>query len=60
MYTQNPVSPAGADGSPGAHGALVDLDTQFEDLLHAVWRAEENWRFDDRLELALRRHAGQG
>jgi hypothetical protein len=25
-----------------------------EELLHAVWEAEENWRFDDRLDLATR------
>lgn len=36
-----------------------DLGTQLEDLFTAVWEAEENWRFDDRLELALRaRHDG--
>ncbi len=30
----------------------TDLASQLEDLLAAVWRAEENWRFDDRLDLA--------
>ena len=31
-----------------------DLHSQFEDILNAVWGAEENWRFDDRLDLALK------
>ena len=30
-----------------------DLATQLEALLDAVWQAEANWRFDDRLDLAL-------
>lgn len=30
-----------------------DLATQLEALLDAVWEAEANWRFDDRLDLAL-------
>jgi hypothetical protein len=32
----------------------IDLPSQLEDLLCAVRRAEENWRFDDRLDLAVR------
>ena len=31
-----------------------DLQTQFEDLLSAVWSAEEEWKLDDRIDLALR------
>ncbi len=31
-----------------------DLASQFEDILAAVWSAESNWRFDDRLDLAVR------
>ena len=31
-----------------------DLQSQFEELLSAVWGAEANWRFDDRLDLALK------
>lgn len=58
MYRQGGASPARAGGLRGAEGAPADLDTQLEDLLHAVWLGEENWRFDDRLELALRRHVG--
>lgn len=30
----------------------ADLQSQLEDLLASVWSAEENWRFDDRLDLA--------
>lgn len=33
-----------------------DLATQLEGLLDAVWEAEANWRFDDRLDLALGVH----
>lgn len=32
----------------------TDLASQFEDILAAVWSAESNWRFDDRLDLAVR------
>ena len=32
----------------------VDLPSQLEDLLSAVRSAEENWRFDDRLDLATK------
>jgi hypothetical protein len=47
------TTPPAGDGDDGWTRA-VDLATQLEDLLHAVWLGEENWRFDDRLELALR------
>lgn len=30
-----------------------DLQTQFEEILDQVWRCEANWRFDDRLDIAL-------
>jgi hypothetical protein len=33
---------------------VPDLYSQFEALLDAVWHAEANWRFDDRLDQALR------
>jgi hypothetical protein len=32
----------------------LDLHSQLEELLSAVRGAEENWRFDDRLDLATR------
>lgn len=31
-----------------------DLQTQFEELLHQVWRCESDWRFDDRLDVQLK------
>jgi hypothetical protein len=34
---------------------VPDLHSQLEALLDAVWAAEENWRFDDRLDLAFKR-----
>jgi hypothetical protein len=33
--------------------AHPDLQTQYEDLLSAVWAAEEEWRLDDRIDLAV-------
>jgi hypothetical protein len=30
----------------------VDLQTQLEELLDAVWQAEANWRLDDRIDMA--------
>jgi hypothetical protein len=30
-----------------------DLQSQLEALFHAVWNAEDNWRLDDRIDLAL-------
>jgi len=41
------------------NGLGTDLASQLEDLLSAVWRAEANWRFDDRLDLAAQ-HALRG
>jgi hypothetical protein len=32
-----------------------DLQSQLEALLDSVWDAEENWRLDDRIDLALGR-----
>ncbi len=34
--------------------ASHDLQTQFEAILDAVWEAEDNWRFDDRLDMAFK------
>lgn len=33
----------------------ADLHTQLEEILDAVWKAEADWRFNDRLDLALKR-----
>jgi hypothetical protein len=30
-----------------------DLQSQLEALFHTVWNAEDNWRLDDRIDLAL-------
>ena len=30
------------------------LQTQLESLLHCVWTAEQQWRWDDRIALAVR------
>lgn len=38
---------------PTSKPHVTDLATQLEDILSAVWSAESNWRFDDRLDLAL-------
>ena len=31
-----------------------DLQTQFEEMLDKVWRCESEWRFVDRIDMALR------
>lgn len=32
----------------------TDLQSQFEALLDSVWKAEADWRFNDRLDMALK------
>ena len=44
------------DGGAGA--PALDYQSQFEEILDTVWRAEANWAFDDRLDL-LTRNAGK-
>ena len=44
---------ASAFRATAVDGRVPDLHSQFEALLDAVWDAEENWRFDDRLDQAL-------
>ena len=34
----------------------VDLQTQFEAILHEVWVREAEWRAEDRIDLAVRLH----
>ena len=52
----DPVPPPKA-AAPAVFGRpsqrLPDLQSQLEELLDAVWGAEANWRFDDRLDMAL-------
>jgi hypothetical protein len=38
----------------GRRYEVPDLQTQFEEILNTVWRAEANWRLDDRLDMALK------
>lgn len=33
---------------------VPDLQTQLEEILNAVWKAEADWRLDDRLDMALK------
>ena len=33
----------------------VDLQSQLEAILDTVWKAEADWRFMDRLDMAMRR-----
>jgi hypothetical protein len=44
------------DAAPGdaRENEAPDLPSQLEDILHGVWRAEANWRLDDRIDLATR------
>ena len=39
---------------PARRPEVPDLHSQLEELLDEVWRREAEWRFDDRLGLALR------
>ena len=42
-------APAPAESRPS-----VDLQSQLEALLDTVWKAEADWRFNDRLDMALK------
>jgi hypothetical protein len=42
------------------HPLLPDLQTQLEDLFHAVWNQEKMWRTEDRIDAAVRLHASTG
>ena len=33
----------------------LDLQSQFEAILDTVWKAEADWRFMDRLDMAMQR-----
>lgn len=57
IVTESSVAtlPRGEDGLPVGECATCGaaaIHDQFADLLAAVWEAEENWRFDDRLDVA--------
>jgi hypothetical protein len=32
----------------------LDLHSQLEELLNSVWTCEKDWRFDDRIDVALK------
>ena len=49
-YSRPAITPPAAMPKPQS----IDLHTQLEELLDAVWAAEANWRFDDRLDMALK------
>ena len=44
----------GRSRRPAGPASTPDLHTQLEELLNAVWDGEANWRWDDRLDLALK------
>ena len=46
--------PAARRPHPRRPNAVPDLQSQFEDLLNQVWASEADWRFDDRIDLALK------
>ena len=53
MGDMTPGASSSAYGAaPTGWPAPPDLATQLEDLIRTVWESEENWRFDDRLDLA--------
>jgi len=39
--------------TPPAAPATPDLGTQLEDMVVAIWREEQLWRVDDRINLAV-------
>lgn len=54
-FIPEPVALAAAPSEPPvARRSDLDLQSQLEAILDAVWRAEADWKFNDRLDLALR------
>lgn len=53
---QQPSSRSSNDkaADPRAGPQAPDLDSQFEELLHQIWSSEAEWRFDDRIDLAVK------
>jgi hypothetical protein len=52
-YTRRSLQPAPLRATR-PDTSTPDLQTQFEALLDAVWKAEGDWRFNDRLDIALK------
>jgi hypothetical protein len=42
------------DPDPAREPAPADLQSQLESLLDEVWRAEAEWRLDDRIDLGVK------
>lgn len=53
---QTPATPALAVRPQAA--ATPDLQTQLEGILDSVWKAEADWRFNDRIDMALKTRRG--
>jgi hypothetical protein len=50
----NPSISISGEGSSRGGVLAAELHEQFEQILDQVWRCEADWRFDDRLNLAVR------
>jgi hypothetical protein len=53
-YSRRTFAPEPRIPAPVASAPQVDLHSQLEELLDSVWRAEADWRFNDRIDLALK------
>lgn len=56
-YAPDPAVPAATEIPARVAAASrpeVDLQSQFEAILDAVWKAEADWRFNDRLDMAVK------
>lgn len=51
MRAESGTGPRG----PRLEAEPPDLASQVESLFHTVWECEEDWRLNDRIDLALRR-----
>jgi hypothetical protein len=52
-YSRRTLTPA----LPVITGGL-DLQSQLEAILDSVWKAEADWRFNDRLDMAFKTRGG--
>lgn len=54
-YTEpRPVEPVTVPAPRVQRANAPDLQTQMEAMLDAVWKAEADWRFNDRLDMAVK------
>ena len=49
-----------ADGLAVPDHGTPDLQTQLEGILDSVWKAEADWRCNDRLDIALKTRRTEG